>query len=323
MRVLITGGLGYIGGRLANYLRSHNNSNNSNNLSAKPYPLRLLVRRVPPELEKWVEGLEIWKGDLTQPETLAGIGQDIDTVVHLAALDAPHCAADPNAALRVNVEGTLNLLEALQGQIQHFIYYSTFHVYGQNGRDRVTEETPIAPVHPYAATHAMAELYATMYARRNSYGATIIRSANSFGAPLYSGANCWTIVLNDLARQAVTQQRLVLKSAGLQVRNFVPLPDALRAIELILQRNCAEVEVYNLAGNASYSIYEAAQLVQKVYFEDFGQMLPIERPEAKYGESRGSLDYRCDRLNALGFQQKMTLADNIRQILQFCQEEFL
>ncbi|MDB9311688.1 NAD(P)-dependent oxidoreductase [Spirulina sp. CS-785/01] len=311
-KILITGGLGYVGGRLAAYLRQFPH-----------YKLRLLVRRIPTELQDWVEGLEIWQGDLTQPETLQGVGDNIDGVVHLAALDAPTCTTHPTEALRVNVEGTLNLLEALQGEIEHFLYYSTFHVYGRNAQGRVTEDTPLAPIHPYAATHAMAELYAGMYARRQGFGASIIRSANSFGAPLYTGANCWTIVFNDLCYQAVTQQRLQLKSAGLQVRNFIPLPESLRVVELLLRTNLQSVEVYNLGGEQSYSILEAAELVQKVYFEDFGQMLPIERPEPQKGEQRGVLDYRCDRLKALGFQQQMSLSENIRQTLQFCQEHFI
>ena len=311
MKVLITGALGYVGGKLVEYLRS-----------LPGYELRLLVRQIPAELSHWTQGLEIWRGDLTQPETLQGLGKDMEAAIHLAALDAPSCQGDPVAALRTNVEGTLNLLEVLGEELQQFIYYSTFHVYGANGRDRVTEETPIAPTHPYAATHAMAELYTEMYARRKGYGAAIVRSANSFGPPLYREANCWTIVLNDLCRQAIAQQRLVLKSSGLQVRNFIPLADAIRAVELLLRQNLRSVELYNLGGRQSYSIFEAAQMVQKVYFEVYGQTIAIERPEPKPGEQRGNLEFCCDRLYALGFEQTMSLEENIRQVLAFCQRHF-
>jgi len=311
MKVLITGALGYIGSRLVEYLRA-----------LPAYELRLLVRRVPPELSSWVCDLDIRKGDLTQPETLQGIGAGIDAVVHLAALDAPSCQREPTVALRTNVEGTLHLLEALGTDLRQFIYYSTFHVYGANGQNCVTEATAIAPTHAYGATHAMAELYAEMYARRGQFTATIVRSANTFGPPLYPGANCWTIVLNDLCRQAIAHQRLILQSSGLKARNFIPLADAVRAVELLLRKPSQAQGIYNLGGERSYSILEAAQLVQQVYREVYGQTLAIERPETKPGERRGELDYRCDRLQALGFQPKISLKETIRETLFFCEQHF-
>ncbi|WP_204103831.1 MULTISPECIES: SDR family oxidoreductase [Spirulina sp. CCY15215] len=309
MKILITGALGYIGGKLVEFLRSQ-----------PDYELRLLLRRIPVELSDWVKDLEIWPGDITKPETLQGIGRGIDAAIHLASLNALSCQNNPTAALQTNVQGTFNLLEVLGKELQQFIYFSTFHVYGIDEKGIITEETAIAPTHPYSSTHGMAELYVGMYARQRKYGASIIRSANLLGAPLYWGTNCWTLVANDLCRQAIAQQCLVLRSSGLQVRNFIPLPDAIRAVDLLLHKNLQSVEIYNLGGTQSYSILEVAQMVRKVYFEVYDRKIPIHRPEPKPGEKKDDLDFRCDRLQTLGFAQQMSLEETIRQTLKFCEE---
>ena len=311
MKVLVTGGLGYIGGRLVEHLRQQTE-----------YTLRLLVRRVPAELSTWIDGLEIWPGDLTQPETLRGIGDDVDAVIHLAALNEVECVREPVAALRVNVEGTLHLLEALNPDLRQFIYLSTFHVYGANGHGMVTEKTPLAAVHPYAATHAMAELYVSMYARQRRHGATIVRLSNAYGAPLYSGVNRWTLVVNDLCRQAIERRRLVLRSSGLQVRDFIALSDVVRAIELLLTNRDRDVRICNLGGMATHSILDVAQTVQKIYAELYGQALPLERPQPPPGKSRGSLHFECKSMQTLGFMPQVSLEEGVREMLQFCHHHF-
>ncbi len=312
MRVLITGALGFIGSSLVAHLRQQTD-----------WPLRLLVRRVPPALVDWVQGLEVWKGDLTQPETLQGLGAGVDAVVHLAALDAGTCRADPVAAQRVNVEGTLHLLRALEGAaLQQVIYLSTFHVYGVNQRDRVTEATPVAPLHPYATTHAMAELLVSEYARQRQQGATLLRLANSCGPPLYTEASCWQLAVNDLCRQAVEQQRLVLRSSGLQVRNFIALADVVRALAWLLGRGAAGVQTLNLGGDRTHSILEVVQAVQACYQARYGLLLPLSRAEPRPGETVRPLDYRSDAIRALGFTPQVPLAAIVAATLDFCQQHF-
>lgn len=310
MKLLITGGLGYIGGRLVDYLHQQ-----------PGYELRLLVRRKPPAFTARWSGVEFWSGDLTEPATLSGIGEGVTQVIHLVALNHTVCVQDPIAALRVNVEGTLNLLAAVGSDIQQFIKMSTIHVYGANNQGQVTEATPIAPIHPYAVTHAMSELYVSMYARRYEYGASIIRLSNSYGAPFSVDVKQWTVVVNDLCRQAVTQKRLVLRSAGLQVRDFIGLADVIQATKLLLQQPSKTVMSYNLGG-ATYTILEVAKMVQQVYAALYGALLPLERPDPQPGETPGQLDFQCQPMQTLGFVRTINLEQGIRETLQFCQTAF-
>ena len=311
MKVLVTGGLGYLGGRLVDHLRSR-----------PGYEIRLLVRREVPDLAGWLRGLEVWRGDLRRPETLRGVGDGVDAVVHLAALNQAQCAQDPAGALAVNVGGTLQLLEALEDHLRQFVYVSTFHGYGANGRGAVTESTPLAPVHPYSTTHSMAELYVGMYARQRRHGAGILRVSNGFGAPAHAGINAWTLVVNELCRQAVEDGRLVLRSAGLQVRDFVGLADVARAVELALSNTTADVKIYNVGGLASYSVLELAEVVRRGYASLYGRELPLERPEPGPADVRGRLDFRCDPMQALGYRPQVTLQEGVRETLEFCVQHF-
>jgi UDP-glucose 4-epimerase len=311
LKVLVTGGLGYLGGRVVEHLR-HQES----------HELRLLVRRVPEDLRSWLRGTELRQGDLTQPETLRGIGDGVEAVVHLAALNEVVCAGDPVAALRVNVEGTLNLLEAAGTDLRTMVYVSTFHVYGANGRGIVTEHTQPAPVHPYAATHLMAEEYVGMYARNKGFNAAIVRLSNGYGAPAHPLVDRWTLLVNNLCREAVEQQRLTLRSSGLQARDFVALEDAAQAIELLLTKSPKHIATYNIGGLATYTVLDVARLVQRTYQELRGVRIPLEHPEPEPGEVAEALDLRCEPVRALGYEPVGQLSKGVRETLEFCLRHF-
>lgn len=311
MKVLITGGLGYLGGRVVEHLRHQNQ-----------HELRLLVRRVPEGMGSWLDGAELWQGDLTQPETLRGIGDGVEALVHLAALNEVACSRDPVAALRVNVEGTLNLFESLGTGLHSAVYVSTFHVYGANGRGVVTEHTPPSPVHPYAVTHLMAEQYVGMYARTKGFNAAIVRLSNGYGAPVHPSVDRWTLLVNNLCREAVEKQRLTLRSSGLQTRDFVALQDAAQAIGLVLAKSSRGVSTYNVGGLTTHTVLEVARAVQQAYEAMRGVPIPLEHPETKPGEVAEPLDFRCEPLRALGYEPQGDLSKGVRETLEFCFRHF-
>jgi UDP-glucose 4-epimerase len=108
---------------------------------------------------------------------------------------------------------------------------STTHVYGpQVGR--LEETTLPAPRHPYATSHRAAE--DAVLAASGNFTAMVLRLSNGFGAPTHAQANCWTLLVNDLCRQAVTDCTLRLRSAGLQHRDFIPLADVTRIVDHML-----------------------------------------------------------------------------------------
>ncbi len=145
--VLVTGGLGYLGGRILGHLEA----------SGK-YDLRVSTRCPPEDRPAWTGSIQVVQADLLVEDALAGLLDGVDVVLHLAAMNARDCAADPERARMVNVVGTGKLLAAAEkAGVRRFVYVSTAHVYGAPLLGEISEETVPRPVHPYAITHRAAE----------------------------------------------------------------------------------------------------------------------------------------------------------------------
>ena len=143
--ILITGGLGYVGGRLAvhlNQLPNHQVTVTSRKKIKSPF-----------------DGVQIINPDY-QKEDYNTYLDGIDTVVHLAALNEIDCVRFPYQAIDVNVSQTLKWLKAAENSgVKQFIYFSTVHVYGSPLTGTIDESRLPRPTHPYSITHKAAEDY--------------------------------------------------------------------------------------------------------------------------------------------------------------------
>jgi len=311
-RVLITGGLGYVGGRIAQHL------------AADPeLSLRLTSRRADVPRPSWLGGGEIVPWDITRDD--GDICAGIDTVVHLAALNEIDCAQDARAALEVNGMGTLRLLQAAQAAgVRRFIYFSTAHVYGAPLVGAISEQTVPRPIHPYAITHKVAEDFVLAARDQGKIDGIVLRLSNGFGAPITAEVNRWTLLVNDLCRQAVSTGKLVLRSNGLQQRDFITLQDAARCVAhfaALPKADCGD-GLFNLGGECSRSIFEMTQLVAVRCQAILGFTPPIERVEPQPGEKAPALDYSITKLKATGFSLQGRFADEIDATLRLCQQAF-
>ena len=118
-KVLITGGLGYLGGRIAAHLLAY----------APRFSLRLMTRRSRQHVPSWAANLDVVCADLLEEASLGRAVDGVDTVIHLAAVNEIECQKDPDLALEVNGRGTYRLLQACQANgVKRFVYLSTFHV---------------------------------------------------------------------------------------------------------------------------------------------------------------------------------------------------
>ena len=112
-----------------------------------------------------------------------------------------------------------------QKSVERFIYFSTAHIYGAPLEGTITEKSLPSPVHPYAITHRAAEDYVIAAAKQKRIQGTVLRLSNSFGAPVSPHVNRWTLLANDLCRQAVEKGTITLRSNGCQYRDFICLTD--------------------------------------------------------------------------------------------------
>ena len=315
MKVLITGGFGFLGGRLAQLLAAG---------SKHQVLLASRQRRPPPDWLPAARPVQIhWDRTDTVDTAVAGA----DAVVSLAGMNAEDAASDAVGALECNGIGTGRVLEAAKRQrVKRFVYLSTAHVYGSPLSGVITEQTCPVSLHPYATSHRAGEDLVRAAHQRKEIEGVVVRLSNSFGAPAHKGANCWMLLVNDLCRQAVATGRLVLRSDGLQHRDFVALSDACRAISHLLELPVAALAdgLFNVGGGWSPSVLEMTERVAERVFAITGRRPPIERGKEGNRQQPASLDYSVDKLAATGFSMDCNaqVDQEIDRLIRFCLENY-
>ncbi len=313
MKLLITGGFGYLGGRLAQFLASQ-----------AGYEI-LLGSRQQAEPPPWLPQAKVVQTQWDSPTGLAQVCAGVDAVVHLAKMNAQDCASDPVAALECNAVATARLLQvAVRQGVKRFVYLSTAHVYGSPLTGVITEETCPVPLHPYATSYRAGEDVVRAAYQRGEIEGIVIRLSNAYGAPAHKDANCWMLLVNDLCRQAVTTRRMMLQSSGLQRRNFVPLADACRAIDHLLHLPVRDLAkgIFNVGGEWSPTVWEVACLVQERCGLALGFQPKLTRIPPRIGETSAELDYRFDVLRQSGFQPDSDRVGEIDRLIEFCKASF-
>jgi UDP-glucose 4-epimerase len=312
MRILITGGLGFIGGRLGQYLHQAGHQVVLGSRSASSPP-------------NWLPYAEVVKVDWNDDYALEKICNRVEVVIQAAGVNAQDCATDPVTALEINGLSTARLLEAAShAGVRRFIYLSTAHVYASPLIGVVSEDTCPRNLHPYATSHLAGENVVLSANQRGQIEGVVLRLSNAFGAPMHKEVNCWMLLVNDLCRQAVTERRLTLQTAGLQRRDFVTLEDFARALSHVIDLHKEQLGngIFNVGGNWAPRVIDMVELIQSRCFMVLGFTPDIIRPEPAEGLVPLDLDYRTDRLLVSGFKLSENVEAEIDASLIFCREAF-
>lgn len=311
--VLILGGFGTIGARLAERI----SATNSCRLT--------LSSRVPRDTPTWAPEAQTCVLDITDTEDWSHHLQGVDTIIHLVSLTDFQAKADPAEAWRVGVDGTQHLIEHAQHSgVKRIIFMSTGHVYGTPYTGHITEGTPPNPQQPYATTHLEAEkLLARVH---GTHGLTTIRLrlSNGFGYPKLRDNAIWQIVINDLCRQAVVDRSFTLKSPGLQHRNFIPFADVCSALIHAIEMPADIVAdgLFNLGSHSAMRVVDIAKRVQDRARVVLGVELPLHVPDAIGDERSPGLHYDSSKLRSTGLGLSDDLDSEIDALLRYCASEF-
>jgi UDP-glucose 4-epimerase len=310
-KVLITGGLGFVGGRLAKKLSGQHEVIVSSRSVANAATL---------QAHGSIQHIE-HRHLLSAATFPAGI----QTVIHLAALNEIDCVRQPSEAIRVNIDETRIILEnSIVAGVTSFFYFSTAHIYGSPLQGNIDELVLPVPVHPYAITHKAAEDYVVAATQQKKIQGVVIRLSNSFGSPVVPTVNRWSLLANDLGRQAIEKGKLVLSSNGCQYRDFVCLTDVENVIAAMVHRQPAPLRhsIYNLGSGVAVKVLDMAQLIAANYHTLFGKTLPVELPAGAVPTTEPSLHFSIDRL----LQEQVVIKNDINAELQalllFCHQNF-
>jgi len=286
-RVLITGGTGYVGGRLAQVVAEAGDD-------------VVIASRRDSQLP-WLPQAQLRIIDWESRDSLTEACREIDTVFHFAALNDEESRRDPVAALRVNGVYTSRLLEVAIGEgVRRFLYLSTSQVYGI-AAGRIDEATMPRPKNSYATSHRAAEDCVLCAHDCGVVIGIVARLSNGFGYPAHPAVNCWRLLVNDLCRQAVTSGQLVLKTAGLQSRNFIPMSEAVRALTHLstLPKEQVGDGLFNV-GARTMRVLDMAELIGERCQSVLGFSPPIVRPAVDTAD-HAAFEYSTEKLARTGF----------------------
>jgi UDP-glucose 4-epimerase len=258
-------------------------------------------------------------------ESLDNIMRGVDVVIHTSGMNAQDCEDDPDMALQVNGVATSNLLmAAIKQKVSRFIYLSTIHVYGTPLVGKITEDSPTKGVHPYATSHLAGENVVLKESKKGSIEGIVVRLSNAFGPPVYNDVNCWMLLVNDLCRQAVNYQQLVLNSSGKQKRDFVSLTDVCNAIIHLSKCPLDSVDSYlfNIGGNWAPSILEMSKKFAQRYAKLTGILLEIKKNQDDKSLLAETLDYSVEKLINIGFvpSNDNSVNQELDNLIHFCLE---
>jgi NAD dependent epimerase/dehydratase len=308
-RVLVTGVGGFIGSHVAETLVQAGAS------------VRAFVRYVsrgdygwletsPPEI---LEELEIFRGDLANPEAVVNAVAGREIVLHLGALvPIPYSYRHPREFVAANVEGTLNVLEAVRRkEIARIVHISSSEVYGTAMRVPIDEEHPLHPQSPYAATKVGADQLALSYQRSFGTPVVILRPFNTYGPRQSARAVIPTIIAQALSREEIKL------GATSPTRDFLYVADTVQGLLRCATAEGIEGETINLGTGVEVSIGDLAQRVLSLLGVEVPIALDEERLRPPNSEVERLVADVSKAKRLLAWKPEVSLDEGLRRTIEW------
>ncbi|UCG79548.1 MAG: dTDP-glucose 4,6-dehydratase [Nitrospirota bacterium] len=308
MRILVTGGCGFIGSNFIRYMLNRYEDYEVINLDAltyagNPYNLSDITEN---DRYTFVEGR------IQDKDIINKMIMEVDWVINFAAeshVDRSIRNASP--FLYTNVIGLQCLLDAARNSdVERFLHVSTDEVYGSHHSDegKFTEESPLAPNSPYAASKASGDLLIRSYNNTFNFPVIIARPSNNYGPFQYPEKFIPLMITNLLDNKPVP-----LYGDGSNIRDWLFVEDTCRALDIVLHKGKAG-EIYNVGCNCEMKNIDVVKHVLKILQKDESFIKYVEdRPGHDY---RYSIDTRkiCDKL---GWKPEISFEDGISRTVKW------
>ena len=244
MRILVTGGCGFIGSNFIRYKISNDSGCKIINIDKLTYAGNLKNLDDIKDNPRY----KCVRGDICNRDLINELfsKEKFDAVINFAAEShVDRSILDSSPFIETNIKGVHVLLEAARKYpVWRFIQISTDEVYGTAyGKIKFTEESPLLPNSPYAASKASADLLCRSYYKAYKLPILITRSSNNYGPYQFPEK-----LIPLIIRNALLGKKLPVYGKGEQIRDWLYVEDNCRAIDLVLQKGCPG-EVYNIGGN--------------------------------------------------------------------------
>ncbi|MFF3322701.1 dTDP-glucose 4,6-dehydratase [Streptomyces sp. NPDC002889] len=302
MHVLVTGGAGFIG---SNYVRRTLENHYGTGHATVTVLDKLTYAGNRANLAPFADNplLRFVQGDIGDAQLLTRLLPSVDAVVNFAAESHVDRSIDSAAEfVATNVAGTQTLLQAaLDAGVPRFVHVSTDEVYGSIDTGSWTEEWPLEPNSPYAATKAGADLMVRAYARTHRMNVSITRCSNNYG-PYQFPEKVVPLFVTSLMQGATVP----LYGDGLNIRDWLHVDDHCRGIQLVLERG-APGEIYHIGGGQELTNRELTERILQALGSDWSSVRQVA--DRKGHDRRYSLD--DSKLRALGYRPEVPFEEGL------------
>jgi UDP-N-acetylglucosamine 4-epimerase len=312
---LVTGGAGFIGSNIVEYLLQHH--------AKKVVVLDNYATGFASNLElfKHFPNLEIIDGDICSIDDCNKACAGIDYVLHQAALGSvPRSVENPIATNKVNVDGFLNMLVAARdAKVKRFVYASSSSVYGDSKILPKVENQIGNPLSPYAVTKLLNELYADVFAKTYHMEITGLRYFNIFG-PRQNPGGPYAAAIPLFMDALLSNKQAFITGDGGQTRDFTFVQNAVEANikALFSHKNAGDPMVFNVAVSDRISIKELYEILKNVAGSKIDAVHREERP----GDIRDSLADISSAKKHLGYNPQVKMEDGLKITFDWFRKAF-
>ena len=305
MKLLVTGGAGFIGSNFVRHMLAAHPALSIVNLDSLTYAGNLANLR-------GLDGRHAFiRADICDEAAVRAAMRDVNAVVHFAAEShVDRSIASAAEFVRTNVQGAFVLLEAARAAgVAKFVHVSTDEVYGTLGAEGAfREDSPLAPNSPYSATKACADLLARAFFETHRLPVVITRCSNNYGPYQFPEKLIPLMILNSLAGEP-----LPVYGDGGHVRDWLHVSDHCRAIDLVLAKG-RPGEVYNIGGhNERTNLWIVREILKLLHRDESLIRFVKDRPghDRRYAVDSAKIE------RELGWRPACDLADGLRETVNW------
>ncbi len=299
MKCLVTGGCGFIGSHIVDALIDDGHS------------VLALDDVSTGDRSRLAPSAELIEGSVADADLLRDATRGVDWLFHTAALARiPRSLADPVGTHLVNVDGSLNALEAArENGIRRVIISSSSSVYGEQDSPMMREDMTPNPASPYALQKRIAEMYADIYARAYGVSAVSLRYFNVYG-PRQPSEGAYPLVIPKFMRMRERGERLTVYGDGEQTRAYTHVSDVVRANLLAASADLPPRAhtILNIGSSVETTVNELAAMIGGEEVEH------VPNPRGEFEERRKSADYSRAE-NVIGWAPTVTLSEGIAALM--------
>jgi len=308
MRILITGGAGFIGSHLCNkYIKEgHTVICLDNFMNGNLTNIRHLLA---------YRNFKLVNGDIRDFDLLEKVIRDVDIVFHLAAqIHVDRSIVEPKMTYEINVMGTLNILEAARRyDVKKVIHTSTSEVYGSAQYVPMDENHPLNAPHPYGASKIASDRLAYSYARTFNMNISIIRPFNTFGPRQkdtgYGGA------ISIFVKRVLKNMSPIIYGDGEQTRDYMHISDLIEAYDLILKYDGSLDEPLNIGTGKEIRIIDLANKIIEICGKK-GEIEPVH-VEPRPGEVKRLVADSSRARKILNWKPKCPLEEGLKELINW------